>query len=90
MTIIFTSVNTKSRIKSINRVNNILSLTGTYSSTVISGYNYAYIFTGNGTITFSTAQTVQTLIVGGGGGGGYGGDYFAASGGGGGGFGVGA
>ena len=71
MTIIFTSVNTQSRIKSINRVtsvNNILSLTGTYSPTIISGYNYAYIFTGNGTITFPTVQTVQTLIVGGGGG----------------------
>ena len=45
-------------------------LTGTYSSTTVTGYTTAYVFTGNGSFNLPSTKTAVVLVVGGGGGGG--------------------
>jgi hypothetical protein len=45
-------------------------LTGTYSTTTVSGYTTAYKFTGNGSFNLPANKTAAVLVVGGGGGGG--------------------
>ena len=66
-------------------------ISGTFTTPTISGYTYAYLFTGNGIVTLPASKTATVLIVGGGGGGGsWSGRNWALNGGGAGGLGYGS
>ena len=54
----------------VTTISSVASLTGSYSTTSVSGYATAYKFTGNGSFSLPSTKTAAVLVVGGGGGGG--------------------